>query len=357
MMRNPEAPPIRMLVLTLTGECNFRCRYCYASEQEKRFMSVRTAVEAVRLAEKGGAFFILQFTGGEPLLNFPVIRAAVRYCEDRRLPVRFQIQTNGSLLTRDMVRWMYRHGVAVGVSLDGRPSVNDRLRKSADGVSASAQAGRGIALLREEGIGTGITCVVTEENADALEGIADMAYFYGNVGQLGFDILRRQGRGAGLRAPSGPAMEEALKRTWERARMMSSATGRSLRFSQIDRVRVLAEGKFHGFGHCYAMNGEAAFVDPSGGIYACSSLMGNSDFLLGHVLSGRDPVKTEKVGRFIAEAMECCRICPDFPLCGGGCFSRWYGTGHVERPEAECALKRFFIRKYEERKNREESSV
>ena len=57
MMRNPEAPPIRMLVLTLTGQCNFRCRYCYASEQEKRFMSVRTAVEAVRLAEKGRRVF------------------------------------------------------------------------------------------------------------------------------------------------------------------------------------------------------------------------------------------------------------------------------------------------------------
>lgn len=357
MMTAGKLPPIRMLALTLTGQCNFRCRYCYAAGQEEHFMSLQTAVSAVRMAEEGGAFFVLQFTGGEPLLNFPVIRGAVRYCEEKQLPVRFQIQTNGSLLTRDTVRWLYRHGVAVGVSLDGRPSVNDRLRWSADGSSAAAAAGRGISLLGSEGIGTGVTCVVTDDNAASLEGIADMAYFYGNVRQVGFDILRHQGRGVRLRAPSGRAMEEALERTWIRARLMASAGGRRFRFAQMDRVRLLAEGKMHEFSHCYAMKGEAAFVDPSGGIYACSSLMGDPLFCLGHVSSGRDPDRTEKAGHLIAEAMEACRRCADFHLCGGGCFSRWYSAGRAERSEAECALKRFFIRKYEERNNREESSV
>lgn len=58
--------------------------------------------------------------------------------------------------------------------------------------------------LAEEGIGTGITCVVTDDMVNDLPGIADMAHFYGNVHQVGFDILREQGRGETLHEPFGP---------------------------------------------------------------------------------------------------------------------------------------------------------
>ena len=61
-------PPIRMLVLTLTGRCNFSCRYCYASDVDAVDMNEETAVEAVMMAGASGERFLLQFSGGEPLL-------------------------------------------------------------------------------------------------------------------------------------------------------------------------------------------------------------------------------------------------------------------------------------------------
>ena len=53
-------PPIRMLVLTLTGRCNFACRYCYASDVDAVDMDEETAVEAVMMAGASGERFLLQ---------------------------------------------------------------------------------------------------------------------------------------------------------------------------------------------------------------------------------------------------------------------------------------------------------
>ncbi len=342
-----EIPPIRMLVLTLTGRCNFTCRYCYAAEVDQVDMAEETAIQAVHLAGESGSRFLLQFSGGEPLLRFPLIRKLVQVVETNHYDAQMQIQTNGSLLTKDIGRWLYDHHVGIGISCDGRPSVMDRTRQMKDGHSSSKAAAQAFQNLAAESIGTGITCVVTDDMVEELPGIADMAHFYGNVHQVGFDILREQGRGATLHAPTAEQMTKALEKTAARMDLLEKMTGRHIHFTQEDRVASLAKSKKYEFPQCYAMNGEAAFVDVHGNIYACSSLMGRERYQLGTVETGRDPEKVAEVGNFIKEAMSACRSCEYFSLCGGGCFSRWLDKdGHVRRSEAECAMKRFFIKRY-----------
>ena len=75
--------PLRMLVLSLTGDCNLACRYCYASGQDQRTMTWETARRAIDLAAEGGAPFILQFSGGEPLLALPLLRRTADYIRTR----------------------------------------------------------------------------------------------------------------------------------------------------------------------------------------------------------------------------------------------------------------------------------
>lgn len=344
-------PPIRMLVLTLTGRCNFACRYCYASDVDQVDMDEETAMKAVMMAGKSGERFLLQFSGGEPLLRFPLIRKLVHLVEEHHFDAQMQVQTNGSLLTKDIGRFLYDHNVGIGISCDGRPSVMDRTRLMKDGGSSSQAAARGFRNLAEEGIGTGITCVVTDDMVDELPGIADMAQFYGNVHQVGFDILREQGRGSTLHEPSAEAMTKALEAVYRRMALLEQVTGRHIHFTQEDRAERLDRTGKYEFPQCYAMNGEAAFVDVHGSIYACSSLMGRDRYLLGTVETGRDPDKVRKVGDFIKKAMNRCRSCEYFRLCGGGCFSRWLDKdGHVRLSEAECAMKKFFIKKYLEKK-------
>ena len=115
--------PIRMLVLTLTGRCNFACRYCYATDADQVDMKEETAIAALHLAGRGGNRFLLQFSGGEPLLRFPLIRKLVEIAERNHYDAQMQIQTNGSLLTKDIGTWLYRHGVGIGIpATDARTS-------------------------------------------------------------------------------------------------------------------------------------------------------------------------------------------------------------------------------------------
>jgi uncharacterized protein len=335
-------PVIRNLILSLTGRCNYACKYCYAAYHPERRMPVDTALKAVDMAGESGQPFILQFTGGEPLLEFSIIRAVTEYVEAQGYPAILQLQTNASLMTEEIADYLKTHKIAAGVSLDGRPPVNDSLRKTKDGSSASEATIRGIRLLASRHIAIGLTCVVTSDNVSSLPGIIQMAYYLGNVRQIGFDLLRCQGRGTGLMPASPADVAIAMERCYALAMEMEKKTGVHIRFSQLEKIRKVAGGKDPAFGQCYAMHGEEAYVTSDGKIYACSSLVGNKDFLLGDVWQGMDPDKTRRVGLFIAKAMQACTVCPHLLTCGGGCFTRW--LGREGKAEEECAMQQVFAK-------------
>lgn len=335
---------IKMLVLSLTGKCNFACRYCYAASHAHSMMTERIALAAVDLAAAGGERFVVQFSGGEPLLNFGVLKATVEYIKQKEYSVVLQLQTNASLLTDEIADYLYKNKVAIGVSLDGRPSVNDKMRLKKNGYGATGDILKGIEVLRRNKIACGVTCVVTSENIAVLEGIVDFAYFLGNIRKIGFDILRGQGRGALLSPPKAEDMQQAMERVYNRRNELSKLTGYRISIAQQERAQMLCKDCGLVFGHCYAMNGEAAFVDAKGDIYACSSLVGNKDFYLGNVFDGVQLKLIDKTKKVIADSMVFCRKCADFRLCGGGCFARWYGFGNKADYGAECAMKRESIK-------------
>lgn len=335
-------PVIRNLILSLTGACNYACEYCYAANHPEEQMPVDTALKAVDMAGKSGQPFILQFTGGEPLLAFPTIRAVTAHVEEKGFPAIIQLQTNASLMTDEIAAYLKQNKIAVGVSLDGRPQVNDSLRIMKNGESASEATIRGIRLLAVRQIPIGLTCVVTDANVKALPGIVQMAYYLGNVRQIGFDLLRCQGRGTALHPANPQDVVLAMERCYALAQQMEKATGIHIRFSQLEKIRKVVSGKACSFGQCYAMHGEEAYVTSDGKIYACSSLVGNPAFLLGNVWEGMDPEKTKQAGDYIAKAMQVCKECSHLSVCGGGCFTRWQGRDG--RAEEECAMQQTFAK-------------
>ena len=341
-------PKIKNLVLSLTGQCNFACRYCYAAEHNKEMMSVETALAAVKMAASSlpeGEKFIIQFSGGEPLLNFKVLHAVVSYVYENKVPAVLQIQTNGSLLSDQIAKYLFKNKVAIGVSLDGKPKVNDKLRLTKDGKGATEQILQGLEVLKRNNIACGITCVVTADNVNELAGIVEMAYFLGNVRRLGFDLLRGQGRGSGLVPPTEIEMAQAMEQVYLRNKLLSKMVGYEIKIAQQERAKLACTEECREFGHCYAMNGEAAFVEASGKIYACSSLIGDEEFYLGNVQDGLDVALVNKVSSKISKSMSFCKECSDFRQCGGGCFARWYGSGEQVAYKSECALKRSAIAK------------
>ena len=331
---------LKMMVLSLTGDCNLACRYCYASGQTHRMMTWDTARRAIDLVALGGEAFILQFSGGEPLLALPLLTRIVAYVREKKIKARMAVQTNGVLLTEEAVDFLRTSAVGIGVSLDGRPAVHDRKRIHPDGRGSAADVAASIERLARCGVCIGLTCVVTAENVNRLTDVIDMAYFFGNVDRVGFDLLRAQGRGASDALPRESDLATAMREVFARRDALYRLTGRRLAISQEEQARSLAHRCGGGFSHCHAMNGEGVHVDADGGIYACSSFVGDRRFFLGTVEQGVDLHRQQEVSAMMRQDMAFCRRCPDFAVCGGGCFARWLGLEQQAPCAPECALKR-----------------
>ena len=125
------------LTLNLTQECNLRCKYCYVEKPglSSSVMSERIAKEAVDflLEFEDLEGLGISFYGGEPLLNFPVMKSTIEYAskeaEKRGLPeVKYHITTNGTLLTDDIIAFLTEYHINVMMSIDGPPSIHDAMR-------------------------------------------------------------------------------------------------------------------------------------------------------------------------------------------------------------------------------------
>lgn len=339
---------IRMLILALTGACNFRCTYCYASAQPPEKIPRAALRWALDLAGQSGQPFVVQFTGGEPLLAFERLVYAVDYIREKKYPATLQIQTNASLLTPTMARYFAAEKIGVGVSLDGSVAANDAARQYPDRSGTAADIMRGLQVLAQAGVAVGMTCVVGAHNIHALSSVVDMAYYAGNVRKLGFDLLRPQGRASRDAVVTEAEMAVALEQVMRRADELERLTGRHLIFVHGQRVAQLQSGRTEVFAHCYAMTHHAVFVNPRGECYSCASLSAYPQYRIGSYREGLRGQATRAAAADIKQAMERCYHCEFLEKCGGGCYARWAGgdTAH----EAECRLKQMFINRYEKQR-------
>jgi sulfatase maturation enzyme AslB (radical SAM superfamily) len=120
---------IKSLSVILTAGCNLRCGYCYQNTKNARRMeweTLRASADLV-LASRQRDVRLL-FIGGEPLLEFPMIRRAVAYVEERRPPtlrVHYNMITNGILLGEEQAAFLAEHDFEVQLSFDGVPAAQD----------------------------------------------------------------------------------------------------------------------------------------------------------------------------------------------------------------------------------------
>ncbi|MDF2520859.1 MAG: Radical domain protein [Clostridia bacterium] len=134
----------KALCLNIAHDCNIRCGYCFASTGDyhggRKLMSLDVAKEAIDflLATSGSRKKLeVDFFGGEPLMNLDVVKETVKYGRERQKEynkrIGFTITTNGTLLDDEAAEFLNENMDNVVVSIDGRKSVNDKMRKFPDG--------------------------------------------------------------------------------------------------------------------------------------------------------------------------------------------------------------------------------
>ena len=135
---------IKALCLHVAHTCNFSCKYCFASQGkyqgERALMSLEVGKKAIDfLVANSGAHRNLEvdFFGGEPLMNFAVVKEIVAYArsieKEKKKNFRFTLTTNGMNLDDEVIDFANQECYNVVLSLDGRKEVHDRYRKTPSG--------------------------------------------------------------------------------------------------------------------------------------------------------------------------------------------------------------------------------
>lgn len=335
---------IGLLALSVTEDCNLRCRYCYARGGESSAsMSWITARRAIDLMAECFQGFKIQFTGGEPLLNLDLIEKAMAYLGEAGLEVPCQVQTNATLITPDVAERLQSLKIAVGVSLDGPALVNDALRPFPDGTGSTGSALRGILALREEGIRVGVTCVLSSANAGTLAGLVDLLSYLGNVEGIAMDFLRPVGRASRSMQPKAAIAARGIEEAIKRADLIAEMGGRRIRFREIERMKgtlCREEERLH---HCYFDSCRSLVVLADGRSYVCPSLL-NPNLGLGEINApgfADGLLDRMAAARCLVQAPQVCQICPDRWLCGGPCLAHYVAGLNLD---VECLSKKVFMR-------------
>ena len=171
------------VTLCLTHDCTLRCPYCYAGEKRRKAMPWEVAKAAIdrtvawQLAHYPEKDYVLGFFGGEPLLEWGLLRRADAYAEEaaRAAGLRFgrTVTTNLTLLDREKADWLRARRYKLGLSIDGSAAMHDANRRFPDGRGSHALCLAALPLVEDfPAPRPEIICVVTPATAPLLaEGV------------------------------------------------------------------------------------------------------------------------------------------------------------------------------------------
>ena len=357
---NKRTTVVKALGLHIAHDCNLACKYCFADEGEyhgkRELMSYEVGKKALDfLVANSGSRTNLEvdFFGGEPLMNFEVVKQLVKYGRSLEEPnnkkFRFTLTTNGVLLDDDILEFANKEMSNLVLSLDGRKEVHDLMRPRRGGqgsydtvVPKFIKAAESRNQMNYYVRGT-----YTRNNLDFAKDVIHMA-------DLGFEQISVEPVVAD-KSESYAIREEDIDTLIKQYDELTA-----------EMIKRKKEGKPFNFFHfmidlsggpCVAkrLSGcgsgtEYLAVSPSGELYPCHQFMGMKEFLLGNVDEGvirtdiRDEFKLCNV-----YAKEKCKNCFAKFYCSGGCAANSYnfsgsinGTYEIgcelQKKRIECAI-------------------
>ncbi|SNQ60965.1 radical SAM protein [Candidatus Methanoperedens nitratireducens] len=169
-------PSITALELTVTEECNLECTYCFEKDMTgRKKMSLKVAQAAIDLlfdySQEEEDLYITYF-GGEPLLNFPLIKSITEYVEKKeelsRKRVEFSMTSNGVLLNESMAEYLARHKIKVLLSIDGSKLSHNLCRVDKKGRGTFERSIKGLEILKKFQPWIGVRMTVVPNNVQRL---------------------------------------------------------------------------------------------------------------------------------------------------------------------------------------------
>ncbi|OOB80129.1 MAG: thioether cross-link-forming SCIFF peptide maturase [Epulopiscium sp. Nuni2H_MBin003] len=356
-----RAPVVKAICLHIAHDCNLSCKYCFAGEGEyhgdRSLMSFEVGKATIDFLAKNSGHrknIEVDFFGGEPLMNFKVVKEIVAYArtieEDTGKNFRFTLTTNGMLLNDEIIDFINENMYNVVLSLDGRREINDMMRPTCNSKgSYDIILPKFKKLVEKRGNKQYyIRGTFTKNNLDFSEDVLHMA-------NLGFNEISIEP------VVTTPDKEYALEQ--EDIKKLSYEYEK-LAIEMLSRYNQTGEC-FNFFHFMVDLSGgpcvykrlagcgsgtEYLAVTPEGDLYPCHQFVGIDEFKMGDVFNGViNTVKRDEFSSCNVYQKEDCTSCFAKFYCSGGCAANSYnfngtinGTYDVgcelQKSRLECAI-------------------
>lgn len=357
-----KKPVVKALCLHIAHDCNLRCKYCFAStgdySGQRSLMSLETGKRAIDFLIRNSANrrnLEVDFFGGEPLMNFDVVKGIVEYArgleKDNNKNFRFTITTNMLLLNDDILDYINKNMSNVVLSIDGRKAINDKMRKRVNGTGCYDKIvpiAKKVAESRNQN-NYYVRGTFTRNNLDFAEDVLHLA-------DLGFEqisvepVVAAEGTDIDIRKEDiDSACREYERLAYEYIKRRKEGNWFNFFHFMIDLEGGPCVAKRMagcGSGHEYLA------VTPEGDLYPCHQFVGDEKFYMGSVYTGFTQESETLAELFkktnIYTKTECSECWAKF-YCSGGCAANAYQFNkdinipykigcELEKKRVECAL-------------------
>lgn len=353
--------PIKAMCLNVAHDCNLRCQYCFAGTGEygnggRKLMPVEIGKKAIDfLIEQsyGRKNLEMDFFGGEPLMNFDMVKETVLYARSKEKEhgknFRFTITTNGMLLDDAKIDFINKEMSNVVLSIDGRKEVNDRIRSRVNGAGCyDIIMPKFKNLVQKRGQDQYyVRGTFTKHNLDFGNDVLHFA-------DEGFEQISIEPVVSAPDKPYALTLEDlpTIRAEYERlAKLIIERKKAKKGFNFFHFMLDLDQGpcaikRLRGCG----CGNEYVAVTPDGDIYPCHQFVGHDEWKMGSLLDGSLDLKMkDKFAKTNVYAKEDCKQCWAKFYCSGGCNAnsvQYEGnilkphklSCETERKRLECAI-------------------
>jgi uncharacterized protein len=361
--KSGQPEPVTSMALMVSESCNLRCSYCYGGETKGSGGKMETSV-----AEKAVDWMIQQsknvktlrllYFGGEPLMNFPLIRTISAYAREKARvkdkAVKLEITTNATLLNSGIIDFFVENHIIPLISFDGPKKIHDRQRPFSSGAGSYDHT---VPLIREllEKIPNApvrVTWLNGTDPAQVIRGLRDIGFRRIFILPATLPVNDEINSRRGATVPNfTPLIRMAGKDARRLLRHIKNRETDKIRFVAMATILMTLVGILLNPDKkknlCPAGTGLVG-VSSAGEIYPCHRFLGIPGFRMGSVLE-HGIVRYPNSLRGVDE-IQACSACDARYTCRGGCFhDNLITTGDFYTPSEESCRRKKAIAFFAER--------